>query len=437
MKIAFTTLGCKVNRYDTAIMEEEARRLSYNIVPFDEVAEVYVINTCTVTSRSDYQSRQLIRRAFKKNRDCRIVVTGCYTETGLEELSRMDGVATIIGNAKKYDIRRYLEGLKDQKGQSIDVGEKEDRGPFNQPLIEVFSGRTRAFLKVQDGCDSRCSYCIIPRVRGKNRSLLPERVIEQIGLFAESGFKEVVLTGIHLGSYGKDLCPQIDLSGLVTRIVEETTIPRIRISSIDPQEINEELIAKISVSDRICRHLHIPLQSGDDETLNKMNRGYSSSYYRDLILCLKDRIPDIGIGTDVMVGFPGEDEKAFDNSYTFLSSIPVDFMHVFSFSPRKGTKAAIMPARIPRGIKEHRSRIMRDLGLKKGDLFRSTFIGRNLSILVEDERDQSTGLLKGYSDNYLKILLEGGDNLRSHLLVVKIDTMKGDNLIGRPISRLN
>lgn len=437
MRIAFSTLGCKVNQYDTVIMEEETKRLSYEIVPFDEVAEIYVINTCTVTGKSDYQSRQLIRRAFNKNKDCKIVVTGCYAETGLEELSRMAGVATIIGNAGKSDIRRYLEGLKEQEGRSISVGEKVDRGPINQPMIRGFAGRTRAFLKVQDGCDSGCSYCIIPRVRGKSRSLSPDKVIEQIRLFEEAGFREIVLTGIHLGSYGKDLFPQIGLSVLIMRIVEDTTIPRIRISSIDPQEIDERLIAQISCSDRICRHLHIPLQSGDDGTLNRMNRGYSSSYYRDLIVYIKNSIPDVGIGTDVMVGFPGEDEKVFDNSYRFLSSIPIDFMHVFSFSPRKGTKAALMPGMIPRGIMEQRSKIMRDLGWKKGELFRSIFIGRNLSVLVEDERDQSTGLLKGYSDNYLKVLIEGGDHLKGRLVKAMIEGIYGNNLIGRQINRLD
>lgn len=437
MRIAFTTLGCKANQYDTVIMEDEAKRLSYEIVPFDEVAEVYVINTCTVTGKSDYQSRQLIRRAFKKNSNCRIVVTGCYAETGLEELSRMAGVATIIGNAGKSDIKRYLERLEEQKGQAISVGEKVDGGPINQPMIRGFAGRTRAFLKVQDGCDSGCSYCIIPKVRGKSRSLPPDNVIEQARLFEQAGFKEIVIAGIHLGSYGKDLLPKIDLSNLLARIVEKTSIPRIRISSIDPNEVDEGLIALILSSDRICRHLHIPIQSGDDMTLKRMKRGYSSSYYRDLTIHIKERIPDIGIGTDVIVGFPGEDEEAFENSFRLLGSIPVDFFHVFSFSPRAGTEAALAPGRVPKSVMEQRNLAMRDLGRKKGQQFRSKFVGRCLTLLIEDERDQPTGLLKGYSDNYLKILIEGNDNLNGSLVTVRIEGVNGNNFMGRPTTRLN
>lgn len=433
MKIAFATLGCKVNQYDTAIMEEEAKSISCEIVPFDEEAEIYVINTCTVTGRSDYQSRQLVRRAFNKNRGCKIVVTGCYAETGIEELSRMDGVEAIIGNAGKNNIKRYLEGLKEQKEKSIYVGDKGDKGPINQPMIKGFDGRTRAFLKVQDGCDSGCSYCIIPKVRGKSRSLLPDKVIEQARLFEQAGFKEIVIAGIHLGSYGKDLLPKIDLSDLLTRIVEKTSIPRIRISSIDPNEVDERLLSLILSSNRICRHLHIPIQSGDDMTLKRMKRGYSSSYYRDLIVRIKDRIPDIGIGTDVIVGFPGENEEAFESSFRLLDSIPVDFFHVFSFSPRAGTEAASEPGRVTKVVMEQRSLAMRDLGRKKGEQFRSKFVGRCLTLLIEDERDQHTGLLKGYSDNYLKILIEGNDNLNGSLVTVGIEGVNGNNLMGRQI----
>ncbi|MEK7306334.1 MAG: tRNA (N(6)-L-threonylcarbamoyladenosine(37)-C(2))-methylthiotransferase MtaB [Nitrospirota bacterium] len=437
MKIAFATLGCKVNQYDTAIMEEEAKSISCEIVPFDEEAEIYVINTCTVTGRSDYQSRQLVRRAFNKNRGCKIVVTGCYAETGIEELSRMDGVEAIIGNAGKNNIKRYLEGLKEQKEKSIYVGDKGDKGPIKQPMIKGFDGRTRAFLKVQDGCDSGCSYCIIPKVRGKSRSLLPDKVIEQARLFEQAGFKEIVIAGIHLGYYGKDLLPKIDLSDLLTRIVEKTSIPRIRISSIDPNEVDERLLSLILSSDRICRHLHIPIQSGDDMTLKRMKRGYSSSYYRDLIIHIKERIPDIGIGTDVIVGFPGEDEEAFENSFRLLGSIPVDFFHVFSFSPRAGTEAASAPGRVTKVVIKQRNLVMRDLGRKKGQQFRSKFVGRRLTLLIEDERDQPTGLLKGYSDNYLKILIEGEDSLKGHLVIVRINGIKADNLIGSPVSPLN
>lgn len=437
MKIAFATLGCKVNQFDTAIMEEEAKRLSCEIVPFDEEAEIYVINTCTVTGRSDHQSRQLVRRAFNKNRGCKIVVTGCYAENGIEELSRMDGVEAIIGNAGKNNIKRYIEVLNEQKEQFIYVGDKGDKGPINQPMIKGFDGRTRAFLKVQDGCDSGCSYCIIPKVRGISRSLPPDKVIEQARLFEQEGFKEIVIAGIHLGSYGKDLLPKIDLSDLLARIVEKTSIPRIRISSIDPNKVDERLIALILSSDRICRHLHIPIQSGDDLTLKRMKRGYSSSYYRDLVIHIKERIPDIGIGTDVIVGFPGEDEEAFENSFRLLGSIPVDFFHVFSFSPRVGTEAASTPGRVTKVVMEQRNLVMRDLGSGKGQQFRSKFVGRRLTLLIEDERDQPTGLLKGYSDNYLRILIEGNDNLNGSLVTAIIEGVNGNNLMGRSITRLN
>ena len=338
MKIAFHTLGCKVNQFDTEIMKEQALQVYHQIVPFDEKADVYVINTCSVTGKSDYQSRQWVRRALRTSPDARIIVTGCYAQTHPEELLKIKGVDLVIGTQERRDWLSYLGGCDKAVYLNLDFSGE----PLEQPFIHRFEEHTRAFVKVQDGCDARCSFCLIPRARGASRSVKVERVIEQIGWLVANGYQEVVLTGINLGFYGRDFHPKFSLSQLIRRILTETDLPRLRVSSMEPKTITPDLIDVLASSSRICRHFHIPLQCGDDDILKRMNRHYSRTYYQDIVMILRERITGACIGTDVMVGFPGEGEREFQNTYRLLSDIPLGYFHVFTYSARAQTPAALM-----------------------------------------------------------------------------------------------
>ncbi|MBI3595650.1 MAG: MiaB/RimO family radical SAM methylthiotransferase, partial [Nitrospirae bacterium] len=323
MKIAFHTLGCKVNQFDTAVMEDLTREADHDIVPFEQPADVYVINTCSVTAHADQESRRLVRQVKRRNPASRIIMTGCYAQTHPEELSKIQGVDLILGNREKQDLAAYLGGCERSEGPVVGVGGLFSPGPLIQPVLRQFTGHTRFFLKIQDGCDYRCSFCLIPRARGPGRSLLPEKVIEQTAALVEQGCQELVLTGVNLGTYGRDFLPKQSLSGLLRLLLDRTRIARIRLSSLEPKTATPELVEVVKSSPRICRHFHIPLQSGDNGILKKMNRHYSRSYYRRLILSLAEQFPDAGIGTDVMVGFPEEGEAEYRNTYELLDELPM------------------------------------------------------------------------------------------------------------------
>jgi threonylcarbamoyladenosine tRNA methylthiotransferase MtaB len=419
MKIAFCTLGCKINQFDTAAMQQQAVEASHSVVPFEEEADVYVINTCSVTEKSDYQSRQLVRRALKTNPAARIVVTGCYAQTHPEELLQIQGVDVVLGNQEKGDWLNYLGGCEKAAAPLQEVNTVFSRGPLQQPIIHRFGERTRAFVKVQDGCDFKCSFCLIPRARGPSRSVLMEQIIGQIRSLVDGGYQEAVLTGVNLGLYGRDFEPKQSLADLVRRILRETDLPRLRLSSIEPKTITPELIEILSSLPRICRHLHIPLQSGDDQVLKRMNRHYTASYYRELIHSIHAKIPGIGIGTDVMVGFPEEGETEFKHTFDLLSDLPMSYFHVFPYSPRPQTPAASFRGQVTNSIKSGRSLLLRRLGQEKMKKFQEAFLGRSLKALVEEERDPDSGRLKGYTDNYIKVLLDGPDSHKNKILSVR------------------
>ena len=407
-RIAFSTLGCKINQYDTAAIQSSVTDGNdYTIVPFDGEADIYVVNTCTVTGKSDAESRRIIRRALRKNRNARVVVTGCYAQTNPGEIARIPGVTMILGNDEKYTLRDYLkyssEEIHDRK---IFVGDISKTPVIHSPELTGFPLRTRAILKIQDGCDSRCSYCIVPFARGAGRSLSPDNVINQImSLYRSGGYKEIVLSGVHLGGYGRDLSPKVSLSSLIKRILSETDIPRVRLSSIEPREVTDELIKLMSSEERVCRHLHIPLQSGYDYILRQMNRNYTAAFYEGLVLKIKGEMEDVGIGCDVMVGYPGEEEWHFDNTYRFIERLPLTYLHVFAYSPRPGTAAFNLKDSVRGDIKDRRSEMLRGLGEKKNFYFKNAHAGKVVDVLVEEERDEVTGLLKGYTGNYLRVLV--------------------------------
>jgi len=403
-KVAVTTLGCKVNQCESAGIAEAMAARGITLVPFEVEADCYIVNTCTVTGRTDNQSRQLIRRAIRRNPAAVVLVTGCYAQRAPEEIARIPGVRIVAGNAEKSRLPELLEKLAKGKGPEVQVGDIRSEKRFSPLGATVIPGHTRAFLKIQDGCDALCSYCIVPRVRGGSRSFRPVEIERGIASLAAKGFREVVLSGIHLGAYGRDLVPATDLTTVVRRIVEERPIERLRLSSIEPREITVELLSLIGSSGIVCRHLHIPLQSGDDGILAAMNRDYDAAFFRDLIRNVLATIPGIAVGIDVMVGFPGETETAFANTLRLVEELPFAYLHVFPFSRRPGTPAAVMPDQVPEADKKRRVERLRTIGTEKRRTFAEKFIGAPLAVLIEGKKDRSTGFFIGFSDNYIPVV---------------------------------
>ncbi|HUK55514.1 MAG TPA: tRNA (N(6)-L-threonylcarbamoyladenosine(37)-C(2))-methylthiotransferase MtaB [Nitrospiria bacterium] len=428
MKIAFHTLGCKVNQFDTAIMEDQTRRADHQIVPFGRSADVYVINTCSVTANADREARRLVRQVRRRNPSSRIIMTGCYAQTHPEELARIRGIDLVLGRREREDLAVYLGGCDRSDDPVVNVGGIISSGPLVQPVLRSFTGHTRFFLKIQDGCDYRCSFCLIPRARGPGASLPPENVVEQTAVLVEEGCRELVLTGVNLGTFGRDFSPKQSLAGLLRLLLNRTRIERIRLSSLEPKTVTPELVEIIESSPRICRHFHIPLQSGDDRILKKMNRHYSGTYYRRLIRSLAERFPDAGIGADVMVGFPGEGEAEYRNTYALLDELPMSYFHVFPFSARPGTAAAGLRDRVPEPEKSRRADGLRRLSMEKSRRFFDARVGRELPALIEKERDPETGLLKGITDNYIKVLLPGPDEFMNRIRPVRIRSVDGDRV---------
>jgi len=392
MRIAFTTLGCKINQYETERMRHDLAQDGNTFVPFDAEADVYVINTCSVTAKADAQCRQLIKAAAKRNQQARVVVTGCYAETRPDEIKGIRGVSLVLGNEGKSNIATHL-------------GTGKGTANHRPPSVMAVQERTRAFLKIQDGCDNFCSYCIVPYARGRSRSADPGEVLREFNRLVQAGYTEIVLTGIHIGMYGTDLGADLNLTKLISSLNDRRGDARLRLSSIEPHEVTEGIMQLIGKG--ICRHLHIPLQSGDDAILAAMRRSYTSHYYRKLLDRLAHHIPGIALGADVMVGFPGEDDKAFQNTVDLVRESPLTHLHVFSYSPRPGTNAAQMEMQVPEQIKQERNELLRKLGEEKNLEFRKSQVEKKNQVIVEDKQDQQTGLFSGLTDNYIRVNIQG------------------------------
>lgn len=432
--MAISTLGCKVNQYESAGILEALDKRIFTVVPFSAMADWYIINTCTVTKRTDYQSRQLIRRAIRKNPEASIIVTGCYAQVASEEIARIPGVSLIAGTAEKEDIPYFLHKQAMGKPQIL-VGDIAQVLEYSGLVTRTFPGRTRAFLKIQDGCNSYCSYCIIPYARGRSRSLPEQKVINQIEILARAGYHEVVLTGIHLGMYGQDILPSTNLLNVLRSVDTNRTVERLRLSSIEITEISDDMLRLMADSRILCRHLHIPLQSGDDRILSAMKRNYDSAFFRDHVQKICCTIPDIAIGLDVMAGFPGENEDAFENTLCLIEALPVAYLHVFPYSDRPGTAASKLKGPIGEDEKKRRVKILRDLGQKKRNAFAGIFKGKRLSVLVEDKNDRTTGLKKGFSDNYIPVLItDGVPDLPHKIVHVMIEKALDGRLSGRTMN---
>jgi len=432
-KAALFTLGCKLNQYETMFLQEQLEQCGYSIVPFESVADVYIINTCTVTNKGDYHSRMKIRQAQQTNPQALIVATGCSAQVNPQRLASMPGVDLVVGNTEKGHLVHYLTKLSKRGYPKIIVSELGQKTQFDPQLINHFPGYTRAFLKIQEGCDQRCSYCIVPTARGRNRSARPDDVLAQARRLIENGYQELVLTGIHLGTYGQDLEERIDLAALLEALLTDQRLSqiRIRLSSIEPTEFTPALKRVVTHCQRVCPHLHIPLQSGDDQILQAMRRPYTSAYYRQLIEELVSQRPDLATGADVIVGFPGESEESFQRTFRFIESLPLAYLHVFSFSPRPGTEAARMSPQIDGSIKKERCRALRALSRRKFYHFRRQFLNLPLPALVLGQRDEQTGGLIALTGNYIKVVVEGGDGLINQQVMVEITEVLEGRTLGR------
>jgi threonylcarbamoyladenosine tRNA methylthiotransferase MtaB len=431
LKIALTTLGCKVNQFETAVMQEQLLRQGFKAVPFDQPADVYVINTCTVTNRSDLQSRQLIRQASRRNASAYIVVTGCYAQTNYQRIQRISGVDLILGNAEKLHIARYLTKLEKTSPPKTIVGRLNEDRPL--PRISGFLDYTRAFVKIQDGCNHACSYCIVPQARGVSRSQPPELIQHQLERLIDAGYKEIVLTGVHIGTYGQDLHPPLTLAGLLSKLIELKGLGRLRLSSIEPTEFSTELI-EILQSEKICPHLHIPLQSAHEEQLKLMRRHYSPAQYQELIDRLVNDIPHLALGCDIIVGFPGETESIFEHNYQFIAQLPVAYLHVFRYSPRPQTPAASFPGQVDGEAKIARSQRLRALSRQKHQQYQQRYLGEVRPTLILNQRDEETGRLSSLTDNYLKLLVPPDKRWINQLLPVRISRIEHGRILGEVVT---
>jgi threonylcarbamoyladenosine tRNA methylthiotransferase MtaB len=409
MNISIITLGCKVNQAESAAIEGAFRNCGFSIVDLSENPDYCIINTCTVTAKSDYQSRQLIRKAAKAG--AKVIVTGCYAQLKPDELKGIAGVDRIVSNSNKYSIINML-------ANHISTN------------TSYYSNRSRPLVKVQDGCSHTCSYCLIPKARGRSKSAPIPEVIDQVLCYEANGYQEIVLTGIHLGLYGYDIGPVITLSTLIKALLTKTNIRRIRLSSIEVTEMSDEIMELLQ-DERLCKHLHVPLQSGSDVILKGMRRPYTALTYSNMINRIVNRTNDIALGTDVIIGFPGEGDAEFKNTKGLLESLPFTYIHIFPFSARPGTLAAQMPNHVSSPVRKERCNELNALNSRIKNAYLSSQIGKNLDIIIEEIHGDSTSV--GKSGNYLKVEASSSAYPAKSLVTVRIAGVAGDSLKGHPI----
>ena len=445
-KVAFHTLGCKLNFSETSTIGNQFLKRGFDIVDYNDTADVYVINTCTVTENADRECRQVVRRVLRNNPKAFVVVTGCYAQLRPDEIARIDGVDAVLGSNEKFNLFSYLENFEKKELSCIHVSPTEDLNSFNSSFSTDADNRTRAFFKVQDGCDYKCSFCTIPLARGKSRSAKPAEVINEFKELLNAGYKEIILTGVNVGDYGSSLFrdhdrnlnrdhlneqeqdqeheqdqeqeKEIDLYSLLKMMLKVEGDYRIRISSIEPNLLTDEILDLTAKDDRLCNHFHIPLQSGSSKILKLMKRRYRAEDYRNLILKAHDRINDLGIGVDVIVGFPGETEEDFLDTYNFLRDLPISYLHVFTYSERPNTKAIEMHNQVDVLERKRRGNMLRILSEKKRHEFYQSMIGKKLTTLFEYENHD--GNMKGFSSNYVRIKTPYNSEIINKFVQVKI-----------------
>ena len=399
------TLGCKLNQFDSASIEGQLRRRGFALAAQDAPAGVFVVNTCTVTENADREARRLVRRARRENPGCRLIVTGCYAELDRERLAAMEEVDTVIGHSDRHRLPEILDAIAARAEPEGEIACIEAAG---DGAALHFGDRTRALLKIQEGCDLACSYCIIPKVRGRSRSVPTGDVACVLEALVRRGFREIVLTGVNAGDYGKDLVPRTDLVALVRRLLATPGLGRLRLGSLEPRTVTSGIVELLSAEPRLAKHLQVPLQSGSDAVLSRMRRNYRTADYRRVLETLREAAPTIGLGADVIVGFPGESDEEFEETCRFVESSPLNYLHVFSYSDRPGTPASAMGDPVARGKVGERSARLRAIGDDLGTAFRRSFVGRRLTVLVLGER-RADGRLRALSDNFIDLGIEGRD----------------------------
>ena len=437
-KAAFLTLGCKVNQYETDAMKELLEADGYEIVDFKEPADVYIINTCSVTNMADRKSRQMIHRAKKNNPDAVIAEAGCYVQASEQDLIDNQIADVLIGNNKKKEIAqildRYFENRKNIS-EVVDIAQTKD---YESLTIHKVSEHTRAYIKIQDGCNQFCSYCIIPYTRGRIRSKDPKEVIQEIQNLAEDGFQEVVLTGIHLSSYGKDL-GNITLLDIIKKIQKIDGIQRIRLGSLEPRIITEEFVRELKECDKVCPHFHLSLQSGCDETLRRMNRRYNTEEYEKALMILRKYYEHPALTTDVIVGFVGETEEEFEKTREYLEKINLYEMHIFKYSVRKGTRAEKMEGHLPEDIKNRRSGVLLEMTRRHKKDFEQWYVGKAQKVLLEEIIEiDGTKYIQGHTERYVKVAVKFDNNLeilrQNNIIVVEIEGFLDENLLYGKVS---
>jgi len=437
-RVAFFTLGCKLNSYETESVRGIFHQHHYDVVEFDQPADYYVINTCAVTNQAEADARRLIRTVGRRNPGARVILTGCYAQRDAQSLAAMPEVLLVVGNGEKTQLFQLFEEAirSPEPSRKIftshilksDPKEKFSFGEYAE--VTTVSPFTRATIKVQDGCDDFCSFCIIPHLRGKSASRPLAAVLEQARALAASGYREIDLTGVHTGAYGDDLDPPVSLLALLEQLVRVEGIERIRLNSIEPTTVSDALLDFMAESPKICKHLHICLQSGDDEILRRMRRRYDVAFYRDLIAKVMARMPECGLGSDILIGFPGETDAHFERTYQVVESLPFSYLHVFSYSPRPGTPAAKYPDHVHPEAKKARSQRLRALGHAKKHAFAERFLGRSLKILLEGKRDKKRQLLSGLTENYLRVYVDAPQTSVNQLVPVRLVAVHDGEALG-------
>ena len=432
--VKFITLGCKVNQYETNAMAQKFLEKGYKVIEEEkeqneEKPDICIINTCTVTNMSDRKSRQMLRREKENNKNVIVVAVGCYAQVAKNELNKISEIDLVLGNNEKVDIVKYVEDYINENENNIEIEDVMQSRLFSDFGDITFTEKTRAVVKIQDGCDRFCSYCIIPYARGRVRSRKPESIISEITKIAEKDIKEVVITGIHIASYGKDFKEEYKLIDLLEEINKIDGIERIRLGSIEPLLITDEFVERLKKLDKICHHFHLSLQSGCDETLKRMNRRYTTEQFKEIVKRLRNTYSDVNLTTDIIVGFPGETEEEFEKTYKFLDEIKFYKMHIFKYSQRKGTKAAVMQNQIPGDIKELRSRRLIELSNKNEFEINQKYIGKKVEVLFEEEKE---GVFKGHTANYILVYCKDeNENLSNKIQKVECIQNLDDHILAK------
>jgi threonylcarbamoyladenosine tRNA methylthiotransferase MtaB len=427
--VALHTLGCKLNFSETSAIADQFIKNGFSVIEFDKKADVYVFNTCTVTENAEKECRQIVRRALRINPDAYVIVTGCYAQLRPEEISAIDGVNAVLGSNEKFKVFEILNDFNKTDVSCVFVSPTENLNGFGKAVSSESVNRTRAFFKIQDGCDYKCSFCTIPLARGKSRSMEMDELIKEFKKIINDGYKEIILTGVNVGDFKNS--SENNLLNVLENLIKIDGDFRIRISSIEPNLLSDEIIYLTAESEKLCKHFHIPLQSGSNEILRRMQRRYTVEDYKNLITKIRNLIPQSGIGVDVIVGFPGETDELFEETYNFLSNLHFSYLHVFTYSERPFTKAISMSGKVPVEVRRKRNNSLRTLSDIKKSSFYNSLLGTTERVLFES--DNSNGIIKGFTSNYVRVACKFNPDFVNTFQEIHLTEVKDDLVLGEAL----